>query len=189
MRPFPGASAVTSQRPSRMRSGIRLMTVDRSLDNDGLSCLSWNETSMKAILYAGVLLFLVVLVCGCTTTPSSQQTPAAANTTPSLLGNWSGTATGYIEGTGFTNYTGGSMIMMVTNQKDRIFEGQFVYPNLTGKTVDFAGAIGRDGRTLTLVEQTGGYSSGTLVSPAEIELIFADDARPFEVAIDQLKKT
>ena len=144
---------------------------------------------MKAILYAGVLLLLVVLVCGCMTAPPSQQVPAVATTTPSLLGTWSGTATGYIEGTGFTNYSGGSMIMRVTDQKDRIFEGQFVYPNLTGKTVDFAGAIGPDGRTLTLVEQTGGYSSGTLLAPDEIEMIFADDARPFEIAIDQLKRT
>jgi hypothetical protein len=144
---------------------------------------------MKAVLKASMLLLLIVLVAGCTTTSSSPQTSVAANTTaPNLIGNWSGTATGYIEGTGFTNYSGGSMIMRVTDQKDRIFEGQFIYPNQNEKTVDFAGAIAHDGRTMTMVEQSGGYSTATLVAPGQIDLIFADDTSPFEVAVDQLKK-
>ncbi|MEN6341739.1 MAG: hypothetical protein ABFC89_04180 [Methanospirillum sp.] len=143
---------------------------------------------MKAILFAAILLVVAALACGCTTAPAQQ---AGTATTPNLTGNWTGTATGYLEGTGFTDYSGGRMIMSVTSQKDRIFEGKYIYPNLTGsaQTVGFAGAVARDGRTLTIVETNGGYSTGTLVTPGEIELIFADDSGPIEVAIDTLKKS
>ncbi len=145
---------------------------------------------MKAILCAAMVLALAVLACGCASTPAAQ--PAANVITPNLTGNWTGSAVGYIAGSGFTSYSGGHMTMSITAQKDRIFEGRFVYPDqMTGasKSVGFAGAIGRDGKTMTLTEETGGYSSGTLVSPNEIELIFADDSGPIEVAIDTLTRT
>jgi hypothetical protein len=145
---------------------------------------------MKAILYAAIVLALAVLTCGCATTPAIQ--PAANGTTPNLTGNWTGPAVGYLAGTGFTNFQGGQMTMSITAQKDRIFEGKFIYPDpVTGvpKSIGIAGAIARDGKTLTLTQESGGYSSGMLISPGEIELIYANDAEPMEVAIDTLKRS
>ncbi|OPX72296.1 MAG: hypothetical protein A4E40_00951 [Methanoregulaceae archaeon PtaU1.Bin059] len=81
---------------------------------------------MKAILYAGILVMLAMLVCGCTTTPPSEEKPPRTQKIPNLLGNWSGTMTGYTEGKGFIDYSGTQITMMVTGQKDRIFTGKFV---------------------------------------------------------------
>ncbi len=56
------------------------------------------------------------------------------------------------------------------------------------RTFGFGGAIGRDGRTLTIVERNGGYSFGTLIAPDEIELTHTDDSEPSDIAIDTLQK-
>lgn len=142
---------------------------------------------MKAIVCMGILV-LALLACGCTTAP--QETPPPVPEIPSLLGNWSGTSTGYIGGMGFIDYSGGAITMRVTEQKDRIFFGEFLVTNQSGNvmTFGFGGAIGRDGTTLTIVERNGGYSFGTLIAPDEIELIHADDSEPSDVAIDTLRK-
>jgi len=145
---------------------------------------------VKTILCASILV-LAVLICGCTTT-NAQNTVAAAGT-PSLLGNWTGTMTGYDYGAGYNDYSGYTMTLAVTEQQDRVFSGEvsFTAPNGTpvwGVT-PFAGAIGHDGRTLTTIENEGGYSSGSLIAPDEIELVYADGREPFSIAIDSLKKS
>jgi hypothetical protein len=146
---------------------------------------------MKALLYAGILLVIVVLACGCTAPASPPVTGPSEQKTPDITGNWTGTMTGYAGGKGFTDYAGYIMNMQVTEQEGRIFNGIFTFSNGTGfmKTVEFSGAIGRDGRTMTIAESGGGYSFGTLVATDEIELIHADDAEPSDVAIDTLKKS
>ena len=145
---------------------------------------------MKTILCAGILL-VAVLICGCTA--SSQPSTAAAQT-PSLIGNWTGTMTGYVDGIGYTNFSGHTMTMRITEQKDRIFSGEVIFSEQLGwESVACAGTIGRDGRTITLVEHEGmhggGYSSGYLISSDEIELIYSDVSDPFCIAIDALKKS
>lgn len=96
--------------------------------------------------------------------------------------------TGYVEGQEFTEYSGKQITMKVTEQKDRIFRGEFVYTNVTWETLSFAGVLSHDGMTITIVENGGGYISGTLIAPDEIDLIYSDNAEPFEVAIDTLRK-
>jgi hypothetical protein len=142
---------------------------------------------MKAVICASMLL-LAVLISGCTTV--SQENTGAVADTPSLLGNWSGTSNGYIEGEGYNAYSGDTMTMRITEQKGRIFSGEFVFANQTAvwKTTTGAGTIGRDGRTLTLVQNEGGYSTGTLVAPDEIEFIYTNGNKPFAISIDSLKK-
>ena len=49
--------------------------------------------------------------------------------------------------------------------------------------------ISPDGMTLTIVEKDGGYSYGTFIGPDEIDLVYAYNAEPFEVAIDSLRKS
>ena len=143
---------------------------------------------MKAVLCASILL-LAVLISGCTTV--SQESKVAVADSPSLLGNWSGTIHGYNEGTGYSNFTGTVMTMRVTEQKGRIFSGDFIFANQTGvwKNVTCAGAVGRDGKTLTMVQHRGGYSSGSLVAPDEIEFIYSDGIEPYSIMIDSLKKS
>ncbi len=74
----------------------------------------------KAVLCASILL-IAVLICGCTTTTSQQNTVAAAVETPSLIGNWTGTMVGYEYGIGYTNFSGYTITMSVTEQEDRSF--------------------------------------------------------------------
>ena len=143
----------------------------------------------KTILCA-ILLIISVLVCGCTTT--SQETTDAAKT-PYLMGNWSGTMTGYEYGAGYTNFSGYTVTMSVTEQEDRIFSGEFIFTNESGfhvwENAPFAGVIGPDGSTLTLIEYGGGYSSGSIIASDEIELIYADGNDPFNIAINALKRS
>jgi hypothetical protein len=143
---------------------------------------------MKAILSAAILVMLAILICGCTTAPPTGENAPTAPKIPHLLGNWSGKMTGYVDGQGFTDYSGTQITMMVTGQKDRIFTGKFVYTELTWKPTSFAGVISPDGKTLTIAEQEGGYSYGTFIGPDEIDLVYVDNAKPFNVAIDSLRR-
>jgi hypothetical protein len=151
---------------------------------------------IESIVSAGILI-LAVLACGCTTT-NAQNTVAAATpdipnlVVPNIIGNWTGTMKGYDYGTGFSDYAGYTMTLAVIEQQDRVFSGEvsFTAPNGTpvwGVT-PFAGVIGRDGREITIIENEGGYSFGSLVAPGEMELIYADGREPFSIAIDSLKK-
>jgi len=142
---------------------------------------------VKAMLCAGILL-LAVLISGCTTAP--QASNVAIADTPSLLGNWTGTMNAYEHGVGYNDYAGYNMTMKVTEQKGRIFSGEFLFTNQSGilSSNKCAGVIGRDGNTLSMVEDGGGHSSGSIVASGEIELIYSNGADPFEIAIDSLKK-
>jgi len=145
------------------------------------------NVNMKAMLCASVLL-LAVLICGCTTAP--QENKVAVADTPNLRGNWTGTMNAYEHGVGYNDYAGYNMTMKVTEQKGRIFSGEFLFTNQSGilSSNTCAGVIGRDGKTLTMVEDGGGHSSGSVVAPGEIELIYSNGNDPFEIAIDSLKK-
>lgn len=144
---------------------------------------------MKVVLYAGILLLAVILICGCTTV--SPENAAATAVIPDMTGNWTGTMKAYDEDIGFNDVHGDIITLMVTKQQDRIFSGNVILTNESGYywSNPVAGVIGRDGRTLTLVEHGGGSSSGIIISPDEIELIYMDGSEPFSIAIDSLKKS
>jgi hypothetical protein len=80
--------------------------------------------------------------------------------------------------------------MSVTDQQDRIFSGTLYITNPQGITNNhtFAGVIGPDGKTLTVVESVGGYTSGTYTGPDQVELIYALTGENFDIAIDTLKR-
>jgi hypothetical protein len=154
------------------------------------------------ILGIALLVIAIALVAGCTTAPQ-QQAPAAPQGTPvlapppgqpaaipNLTGTWTGTMQAYEEGTGFTDYGGSSMSMVVTEQRGRLFAGHFIFAiNATRQEVTMAGIIGRDGSTLSLVENANGYTFGVLTAPDTIELTHLDDKEAkFGVAIDTLKR-
>jgi hypothetical protein len=148
-----------------------------------------------------LIIILAVLACGCTATaPSSQTTPAAiqpsvppmpatpvAVATPDLTGTWTGTMLGYEEGVGYTDYNNLPITMVVTEQKGRLFSGHLTFGNRT-ETLAMAGVLGRDGRTFTLVENVNGYTTGEIIGGDTIELTHVDDAEPYSVALDTLKK-
>ncbi|MDD1718437.1 MAG: hypothetical protein LUQ25_00125 [Methanoregulaceae archaeon] len=143
---------------------------------------------MKRILCITFLLVTVALLCGCTTTTPVND--AAIVRPPVLIGNWTGPMNAYVEGVGYTDFQGETITLLVTEQHDRIFSGTLYFlPAEPGDVPqEFAGVIDRDGRTFRLVEE-GGYSTGTLVSPDEMDVIYLDTTKPFSVAIDSLKRT
>lgn len=143
-------------------------------------------------LLCAIPLLIAVLICGCTTTTPQENTVVAAET-PGLIGNWTGTMAGYEYGAGYTNFSGYTITMSVTEQRDRIFSGTFIFTNESGfhvwENAPFAAVIGRDGRTITMIEDGGGYTSGSIISSDEIELIYADGNDPFNIAINVLKRS
>lgn len=89
------------------------------------------------------------------------------------------------------------MTLSVTEQNDRLFSGVITITNQSGspvwgantdRTTRCAGAIGHDGKTLTVVGQGGGYSSGSLIAPDEMELIYTEESETFYIGIDSLKQ-
>jgi hypothetical protein len=98
--------------------------------------------------------------------------------------------TGYSNGTGYISSPEGSMTMVVGNQSGRVFEGTMTFTDQQPpQVVRFAGAISRDGKSFTLVNEDGGYDTDcTIVSDNEIELVYTTDKDPFIVTIDSLKR-
>jgi hypothetical protein len=144
---------------------------------------------MNVIVSAGILLLILALTCGCTTV--SPGSSVARSHIPDLTGNWTGTMVSYDDGIGYNNVSGAVMTMMVTGQQDRIFTGEIILDNQTGYYLSFrfAGVIGHDGQTISIVEQGGSSCSGSVISDDEIELIYMDGSDPFSVSIDSLKKS
>ena len=69
---------------------------------------------------------------------------------PDLLGNWTGSWSGYNEENGYSNLTdNGRIILTVVEQQNRIFNGTITIKqgNETGRSKSFAGAIGVDSQT------------------------------------------
>jgi len=93
---------------------------------------------------------------------------------------------------GFTDFSGYIITMSITEQQDRVFSGEFIFTNESGfrvwENAPCAGVIGRDGRTLTMIEDGGGYSTVSIVAPDEIEIIYADGNDPFQIAVNALKR-
>ena len=140
-----------------------------------------------------LLVILAVLACGCTATAPSA-TPAAATPaapapiTPNLLGTWIGTMLGYEERIGFTDYDKMPITMVVTEQQGRLFSGYLKFGVNSTQTLAMAGVIGRDGKTFAIVENVTGYTTGEFIGTDTIELTHVDDADPYSVAIDTLKR-
>jgi len=150
---------------------------------------------MKITLTILIVLILAVLACGCTAiTPSTTQSatlPQVSYNTaiPNLTGTWTGTMQGYEQNTGFSDYPNQTMTVFVTGQQGRILSGHYIWTsNGTVVTEGFAGVIGADGRTLTTAEENEGYSSGSILSGNEIELIWHHAGADYSVAIDSLKR-
>jgi hypothetical protein len=108
---------------------------------------------------------------------------------PDLLGNWTGSWSGYDDGMGYSNSTeNGRIIFAFSEQKDRIFAGNLTIDmgNETVVSEGFAGAIGLDNKTFHIAEFDNGYAVGTIISNDEIELIYLADGEKGSVAIDRL---
>jgi len=144
--------------------------------------------------FAILVIILAILACGCTasapaTAPAVTTAPVTAPAIPDLKGTWTGPMQGYDQGTGFSDYPTLGVKMTITEQKGRIFAGDVVFTsNDTVSKSGFAGTIGRDGRTLTIAEEAGGYCTGTVLGVDEIELTYMEDGSPYSIAIDSFRR-
>jgi hypothetical protein len=150
------------------------------------------------ILFTTLILVIAILACGCTSAtapagtppaPGAATIPAAAATIPNIAGTWAGPVTGYDQGVGFTNYPTLNLSMVVSEQRGRIFAGtiHFVF-NGTPASTGFAGVIGRDGRSFDFAEEGGGYATGEILSPDEIEVRYMHDGSPYSAAVDSFRR-
>lgn len=106
---------------------------------------------------------------------------------PTLTGTWNGTLRGYHQETGFTGHEGENVSMVVDEQHERIFTGSLLFAD-TGWRSDIAGVIGRDNRTLSILEKSGGYASGTVSDGQSIDLIALENPPAYAVAAGILNK-
>lgn len=135
-----------------------------------------------------LLLVLAAIACGCTA-PAPAVPPATEPVIPDLLGTWTGTAQGYTAGSGFTGYGGAPFSLVVTDQQERIIAGYtLLVLNGTGYKTPMAGVIARDGRTIAIVEEKNGYTTGEITGPDTIELTWRNDRAPVSAALDTLKR-
>ena len=107
---------------------------------------------------------------------------------PNLLGNWTGSLSGYNDGKGYSNVSeNGSILFNFEEQKDSIFFGNITI-KLKNETevAGFAGAIGLDNKTLYISQFDEGYSLGTMISNDKMKLVFLSDGKGGWVAIDKL---
>jgi hypothetical protein len=146
---------------------------------------------MKTI-FTVILIVLAVLACGCTATaPQAAPAPAPAGepAIPNLVGTWTGTTLGYESGRGFTDYGNVPFTLVITEQQDRVFTGStHLASGDNGKSRPVAGIIARDGRTLAIVEENNGYTTGEITGPDTIELTWRNDRAPVSAALDILKR-
>jgi len=153
------------------------------------------------IAYIPLIMVMAVLACGCTaaspvsTTPVPSATPSGtlqatvAPAIPNLTGTWTGPMQGYDESEGFTDHPFLTLVMTVSEQHGRVFSGHIVFRmNGTETKSGFAGVVGRDNRTLTIAQHDGGYSTGEVLAPDEIELVYMKDGSPYSISIDSFKR-
>lgn len=114
----------------------------------------------------------------------------AGKPTTNLVGNWTGTSTGYTwKASGYEKYSV-NLSLKVTDQADRFFRGQVSFPaNGSMITKNVAGVFGRDGQTIQLVESPEGYSDGLVVTGNNLQLIYRDSTEPSDIAIDTFMRT
>ena len=141
-----------------------------------------------------LLIVIAVIACGCTAAspaaaPAAGPAEKTVPTLPDLTGTWTGPMQGYDQGTGFSDYADLGVMMNITEQQGRVFAGDIVFTtNGTTSVSGFAGVIGRDGRTLSITEEYGGYCTGEVVGEDEIELIYMQDGPAYSIAIDSFRR-
>jgi hypothetical protein len=106
-----------------------------------------------------------------------------------LVGNWTGSTTGYVGADGAYNMVENDSInLAISEQNDRLFIGSITYTRDGEEIVEgFAGAISTDNKTLYITESKG-YGFGTIISEDEIELIYLEDGETVVAAIDKLHR-
>jgi len=112
-----------------------------------------------------LLILIAVVACGCSAAAPAQQSWASASGSaavtgiPDLTGTWTGPMQGYDQGTGFSVYRTLIVKMNITEQEGRIFAGKILFTQNGNESASgFAGVVGRDGRTLFITEEYGGYA-------------------------------
>ena len=106
-----------------------------------------------------------------------------------LVGNWTGSTTGYVGADRAYNLVENDRISFaISEQNDRLFTGNVTYTRDGEKIIEgFAGAIGADNKTLYIAESKG-YGFGTIISDDEIELIYLENEETVLAAIDKLHR-
>lgn len=104
---------------------------------------------------------------------------------PNLVGNWTGSYEGYVNGIGYKNETG-TLTLVISEQKGRLFTGNLIE---SGKgTTGFSGIIALDNKTLYMAEYDMGYDIGTVLSNDKIELLYLEDGKTGGAFIDEFHR-
>lgn len=115
-----------------------------------------------------MMLLVLLLGIGITTT----LTMADETSLPDLVGNWTGTSSGFHAGTGYFHAGDYQYVLTISHQEGRIFNGTLLVSGLDPtREYPFSGVIAHDMKTLEITEYGTGTDTGYLLSPDEMELI------------------
>ncbi len=103
---------------------------------------------------------------------------ADSPTVPDIIGNWVGTSVGHDRVHGYLEYPGYDLLMSITKQQGRVFNGTLTVRNRVTGTTDepegFSGVFGPDRKTLFLSEYNSGFDIGQLIDENTLEIIYLE---------------
>jgi hypothetical protein len=115
---------------------------------------------------------------------------------PNVIGNWTGPGEGYQNGMGYLNRDeAGVLTMMISEQKGRLFTGDFIinasseHKVISPMIEPFSGIIGLDNKSIYIAEYDKGYDIGTLISYDKAELCYLEDGKSGGAFIISLTRT
>lgn len=121
----------------------------------------------------GFILTVCILTC-----MAGSIVSAETASIPDLIGNWTGTSVGHMKEGGYETPLDYNYTLSIEDQTGRAFNGTLYItgPNYKGNT-GFSAVIGNDMTSLYMSQYDDGFDFGEIISPNEIELIYAESGK------------
>jgi len=131
------------------------------------------KLSRSAVCHATILV-LVLLSAGCTSAPGTTTTPVATETYPDITGTWkSSDESGWNLNTTIQDVTVGENTWVFVSQEGPVVKGFKLFRQPDGPDVNqtILGIFDPEGKSLTIIDQPGGWAKGTLTDPDTMVIV------------------
>jgi len=136
----------------------------------------------RSVICIAILLVISLLSAGCISTPESSAVPAvtkgekfpASINYPDITGTWkSENAAGWNLNTTIQDVTIGQNTWEFSSQEGPVVKGYKLFRQPDGPDVNqtLMGIFDPDGKSLTIIDQPGGWAKGTLIDPNTMSIV------------------